>query len=94
MNNGGEPKKALLPPDSEVEWYDFGGGFTVDTEGNKVPGLQSDAPNMAALGCVRNGLFYYKVIEGTFTKEDLPRMLKEYSTAFEDEINRKTQETQ
>jgi hypothetical protein len=77
-------------PDSEIEWYDFGGGFkvapTTDVEGNTLPGIQSDAPNMAALHCIRNGKYHYKVIEGTFTTEDLPSMLKELAPVFEAEV--------
>ena len=83
-------------PDTEVEWYDFGGGNTVapttDVEGNKLYGVKSDAPNMAALSCVRNGLFYFKTIEGTFTTEDLPSMFKEYAPAFTAEVKAMTQE--
>jgi hypothetical protein len=85
-------------PDTDVEWYDFGGGFTVapttDVEGNTLPGLQSDAPNMAALSCVKNGMFYFKTIEGTFTTEDLPSMFKVYAPQFKAEVEAKTQEAQ
>jgi hypothetical protein len=94
MNNTGTPEKVNLP-DTEVEWYDFGGGFpiapTTDVEGTRLPGLQSDAPNMVALCCVRNGLYYYKMIEGTFTNEDLPRMFKEYAPAFKEEVEARSQ---
>ena len=97
MNSTGTPEK-VNSPDTEVEWYDFGGDNfvapTTTVEGNRIPGLQSDAPNMAALSCVRNGLFYFKVIEGTFTYEDLPSMFKEYAPAFKLEVERKTQEAQ
>ena len=95
LNAKGTPEKVDLP-DSEVDWYDFGGGFTVapttDAEGNPLPGMQSDAPNMAALYCIKNGLFYFKTIEGTFTTEDLPSMFEAYAPAFKAEVDIKTQE--
>ena len=99
MNTTGTPEKVNLP-DSEVDWYDFGGGYltapttylSLDGKTERIPGLQSDAPNMAALSCVRNGLFYFKIIEGTFTTEDLPSMLKEYAPAFKAEVAAKAQQ--
>lgn len=97
MNSTGTTEK-VNSPDTEVEWYDFGGGNfvapTTDVEGNRLPGLQSNAPNMVALSCVRNGWFYFKIFEGTFTYEDLPSMFKEYAPAFKLEVERKAQETQ
>jgi hypothetical protein len=76
-------------PDSEIEWYDFGGGFkvvpTADAEGKNISET-STGPNMAALCCSKNGQFYFKVIEGTFTTEDLPNMLKELAPVFEAEV--------
>ena len=82
-------KKENLP-DTDVEWYDFGGGFTVaptvDAEGKPLPGLQSTAPNMASLCCVKNGKFYYYTLVGIFTKEDLPSMFKAHAPAFEAEV--------
>ena len=98
LNAKGTPEKVDLP-DSEVDWYDFGGGFitapttylSLDGKTEKIPGLQSDAPNMAALSCVRNGLFYFKFIEGTFTNEDLPSMFKEYAPQFKAEVEKAQQ---
>ena len=76
-------------PDSEIEWYDFGGGFkvapSVDVEGKNISET-STGPNMAALCCVKNGQFYFKVIDGTFTAEDLPSMFKELAPVFEAEV--------
>ena len=96
MNSTGTPENVNLP-DTEVEWYDFGGGNrvapTADVEGNQLPG--TIGPYMAALDCVKNRKYYYKVIEGQFTEEDLPSMFKDHATAFEAEVKAAmTQETQ
>ena len=84
-------------PDTDVEWYDFGGGFkvapTTDAEGKNISET-STGPNMAALCCNKNGQFYFKTIEGTFTTEDLPSMFKAYAPQFKAEVEAKTQETQ
>jgi hypothetical protein len=82
--------------DTEIDWYDFGGGYLV------VPGLPSEQArkqggdlfvgegNMACLCCVRSGLFYYKVLEGDFTEADLPELRKEWEPKFAEELNKKT----
>jgi hypothetical protein len=97
MNSTGAPEKVNLP-DTEVEWYDFGGGHSIAPttimDGERLQGLTGEGPNMAALCCVRRGLLYFKTIEGTFTTEDLPSMFKEYAPAFTAEVKVMTQETQ
>ena len=84
-------------PDFDAEWYDFGGENlvvpTTDAEGNKLDGLGlGEGPNMAALHCIKNGQYYYNIITGTFTNEDLPSMFKEYAPAFTAEVKAMTQE--
>jgi hypothetical protein len=101
MNSTGTPEKTNAP-DSEIEWYDFGGGNMIapttyisldgKTE-NILPGT-GEGPNMAALCCVRNGLFYFKIFEGDFTVETLTSMFKDYAPSFKAEVEAKTQETQ
>jgi hypothetical protein len=86
-----ESGELLVFPDTEVEWYDFGGGFIVAPG---IPGTDNADGNIVALCCIRSGRYYYKMFEGTFTKEDLPRMFKEYAPAFEADVKLKTQETQ
>ena len=86
-------QEAANVPDTKVEWYDFGGGFTITPTPEPK---DTDGPDMAALYCVKNGSFYFKVITGMFTKEDLTSMFKEYAPVFEAEVEEKskTQETQ
>jgi hypothetical protein len=98
MNSTEMPKKVNLP-DTEVEWYDFGGGHliapTIDAEGNVFGLGDYKGPNVASLCCVKNGKFYYYTLEGTFTKEDLPSMFKDYAPVFKTEVDAaSTQETQ
>jgi hypothetical protein len=82
-------------PDTPVEWYDFGGGIRVAPN---VPPLILQEPfgkQMAALFCVKNEKFYFKVLEGNLTEEDLPSMFKKYASAFSAEVESKAQkETQ
>ena len=77
-------------PNMELEWYDFGGGWrvapTVTVEGERLPGLEGEGNAMAALHCIKNGKYYYKVITGTFTDEDLPSMFKELAPVFAAEV--------
>ena len=77
--------------DTEIDWYDFGGGWTVAPG---ITGTSNEAGNMASLCCIRNGKFYYTVIEGTFTEADLPEIRKEKEPKFAADVQRMTQETQ
>jgi hypothetical protein len=88
MNKEGSSEKTSMA-DTEVSWYDFGGGFTVCPT-NGLPDMVG--PEMAALWCVRSGLVYYKVFEGDFTEKDLPEMFKKYESEFSADVIRKTQE--
>lgn len=85
--NPGMSRSQVDAPDTPVEWYDFGGGFTV------APGL-AEYSSIASLACVKKGVFYFKILEGTFTKEDLPEMFAKYAPAFAEEVEKKAQETQ
>ena len=78
-------------PDTPIAWYDFGGGITVAPG---IPGTSNATGHMASLYCVRDGEFYFMVLEGEFSEEDLPSMFKEYATVFSEEVEKKTQETQ
>ena len=77
-------------PDTNIEWYDFGGGHVVALN------IPPKAGRMMALTCIRNGEFYYKVfeVEELPTKEDLASMFEEYAPAFAAEVESKSQETQ
>ena len=97
MDLKGTPVKVNLP-DSDVDWYDFGGGNLIaptvclSSEG-KMETLTGFKPgsSMAAISCIRNGMFYYKILEGEFTTEDLPKMFAEYAPAFTATLPAKTQ---
>ena len=80
-------------PDTPVEWYDFGGGNLVAPG---IPNTDNSAGYMAALTCIKNGLYYFKVLEfaGEATEEELASMFKEYAPVFSAEVEKMTQETQ
>jgi hypothetical protein len=98
-------------PNTDVEWYDFGGGHLIapalDMNGKPIleeKGTMNgsyttvsrpekkDGSVMAAISCVRNGKYHYKIIEGDFTEADLPSMFKEYAPAFRTEVEAMTQQ--
>jgi len=102
-------RELSMNSDTSVQWYDFGGAHfvapAVDTEGTSILEKhgehtlvtypeKGDGINVAALGCTKNGKYYFKTFEGNFTAEDLTDMYIEYSPEFQREVNAVTQETQ
>jgi hypothetical protein len=75
-----EPKLA----DTEIDWYDFGNNKLSPIEGDKKEG------QIAALSCIRNGKYYYKVIEleGRVTEEDLKTLKATLLPEFETDLVR------
>jgi len=64
-------------PDEDMQWYDFGRGIQVAPT-TRLPDTKE--PYMVSLVCVREGKFYYRLLEGQeedFTEHKLAELMAE-----------------
>ncbi len=74
-------------PDTDIEWYDFGGGVQIAPS---VPPVKLIENTMVALHCTKEGKFFFKVFEGNDIKEeDLPELYEKYASIFKKEVEEK-----
>ena len=67
--------------DTPIDWYDFGGGFTI------APNPEGEG-NMVALHCIRDGKLYYKTVYGNFkTEADLAAVRPALEASFIEELS-------